>query len=580
MDGSPARRPTVRAREPEAMLAERARARTVIGTPSATNLPYASLPLAPPSRADVGAALRPGTLVGKYRIVRLIGHGGQGSVFLAVDQKLRRQVALKTVNLTPTQREEWLSRFRNEARMLARLQHPNIVQVHEAFQVDGRPFFAMEYVEGDSLADLLERKCLSRRRFLELMAVCCDAVAFAHTKGVIHRDLKPENIIVTRDGSPKITDFGLARCLGEDVARTAATMDGEVLGSPAYMSPEQAHGQTDRIGPATDVYPLGTMLYQGLTGQLPFHADTPMALLLQVVRDDPMPPAALDSSVDGDLNAICMKALEKEASDRYADALEMASDLRRYLNHEPVRVRPATLRARFVKGLRRNRDLAVLSGVGLMFMAVAMALSIAWFTRLSASNVRKSFHAELRSVANTAAMMFTPEELGRIQTVEDEQGAAFGRVVDRLNEIRRRNLRVQNACILRRTGDTGRIVLVADADMPLAHVATGTRHVGDVYETSPGRELIRLFLPGYYGLSPLIIESDDKLTVYATITDEKGRPAAVLGLEASPEQVQHMMQPVLRTTVQVSGLGAIGFMGFALVSGVRLLRIRTRRWRH
>ena len=557
---------------------QRAETRTVITQAAAESPASASLPLPPPRATGGSPVLDPGAVVGKYQIVREIGRGGQGRVFLAVDQKLRRQVALKTENVTRTEGEEWLNRFRNEARTLARLDHPNIVQVYEAFQVGGQPFFAMEYVEGDSLAEVMQQNRLSTWQLVEVIATCCDAVAFAHTQGVIHRDLKPENILIARDGKPKITDFGLARDVQQDAMRTAATLDGVVLGSPAYMAPEQANGRSDHIGPHTDVYSIGTMLYEILTHRLPFCADTPMAMLLQIVREEPEPAIKVNTTLDHDLNAICMKAIEKDPADRFPNAAEMAADLHRYLSYEPVLARAAPVTARFAKGLRRNRDLAAISGIALTFMAIALAMSITWFARLSASSVTEALHTELRSVADTAAMMFSAEELARLRTPDDEKSETFRNVVNRLNEIRRRNLRVRNAYILRRSDDTGQLNFVADADAFLgAGVTARANHVGAPHRTSHSARFMRAFQWQQTLPKPVVFESDGILSGYAAITRQKGTPAAVLCLDISTEQVQRLMAPVLRTTAQVSGLGAVGFMGLAAVAGVRVMRRQRRR---
>jgi hypothetical protein len=251
-----------------------------------------------------------------------------------------------------------VARFRAEAEAAAQLQHPNFVQVFEVGQVNGRPFFSMEYVDGGSLAQLIAREPLPPRRAAELVATLAAAVHAAHERGIVHRDLKPSNVMMTGGGTPKIADFGLAKRLGTD---SGHTQTGEILGTPSYMAPEQAEGKKE-IGPSTDVYALGAMLYELLTNKPPFEGISGLDWLRVVTTQDPVAPSRLAPAVPRDLEAICLKCLEKSPARRYASARELAEDLRRFLDGRPVVARRIGTARRVWKWVRRHPLGAALAG--------------------------------------------------------------------------------------------------------------------------------------------------------------------------------------------------------------------------
>jgi mono/diheme cytochrome c family protein len=285
-----------------------------------------------------------------HEIVRVLDRGGMGVVYEARQLGLGRTVAIKMISagrLGP----EAVSRFRLEAEAAARLQHANFVQIFEIGQVDGHPFYSMEYVAGGSLAELLTRKPPSARQAAEMTATLARAVHAAHESGIVHRDLKPSNIMLTPDGIPKIADFGLAKRLDHG---TAHTHTGDILGTPSYMAPEQAEGHKDQIGPATDVYALGAILYELLARKPPFQGATPLASLRLVIAHEPIAPSQLAPSVPPDLEAICLKCLEKAPARRYPSAQALADDLQRFLSGEPVTARRSGWARRTWKWVRRH----------------------------------------------------------------------------------------------------------------------------------------------------------------------------------------------------------------------------------
>lgn len=267
-----------------------------------------------------------------YDILERIGRGGTGVVYKAWQFRLKRYVALKMLRDGALADAEQRARFRGEAEAVARLRHPNIVQIHDTGEHEGRPYLALEYVEGGSLARRLSLGPLQLVEAVHLVETVARAVHAAHESGVIHRDLTPANILLDADGSPRISDFGLAKRLDRD---TTQTYSGAILGTPAYMAPEQAAGQNKRVGVATDVYALGTILYELLTGRLPFRAPSPLETMNLILFEEPPGPRRLDARLPRDLETICLKCLQKETQRRYASALELAEDLRRWKSREP-----------------------------------------------------------------------------------------------------------------------------------------------------------------------------------------------------------------------------------------------------
>lgn len=310
-----------------------------------------------------------------YEVLGELGRGGMGVVYKARQVKLQRLVAIKTILTGAHAGPDERQRFQIEIETIARLQHPHFVQIFEVGEIEGRPYCVLEFVEGGSLAGQLTGKPLPVRWSTEIVATLARAIEEAHRQDIIHRDLKPANVLLARREEdeqtilvPKITDFGLAKRLDENRSHTQTGM---IVGTPAYMAPEQAAARSQDIGPATDVYALGAILYEMLSGRPPFTAETTLETIQQVIDREPLPPRLLAPAVDRDLETIVLKCLEKEPSRRYISAAELADDLERYLANEPILARSINLLERLQRELVHSQHETHLRpwGKGLMLLA-------------------------------------------------------------------------------------------------------------------------------------------------------------------------------------------------------------------
>jgi len=326
-----------------------------------------------------------------YEILGELGRGGMGVVYRARQTAVNRIVALKMILAGGHAAETELDRFRTEAEAIGRIQHPNIVQIYEVGQHDGLPYFSLEFCPGGSLDRKLNASPMVPMEAARLIETLARAMQAAHDKGVIHRDLKPANVLLAEDGSPKITDFGLAKKL-DDVGRTAS---GAILGTPSYMAPEQADGQTRNLSPACDVYALGVILYESLTGRPPFKATTTLDTILQVLGDEPVSPRQILPAIPRDLETICLKCLQKEPRKRYDSALSLADELRRFLNGEPILARPVGLVEQGWRWCRRKPLVAgLIAGVIVSILTGFLAsLLFAFQAQASAKDAREAQEA-------------------------------------------------------------------------------------------------------------------------------------------------------------------------------------------
>ncbi len=360
---------------------------------------------------------------GGYDVLARIAEGGMGVVFRARDRALNRVVALKVMRGGALASKLRRRRFLQEAEAAAGLHHPNIVPIHQIDEVNRYPFYTMDFVEGLPLDVHVRRAGAGPRVAAGLLATIAEAVQHFHQRGLIHRDLKPENILVTPEGAPKIIDFGIAKKVGDAFSGDSGswTVEGDLLGTPHYMSPEQAAGRVQEVDTRSDVYALGTILYELLAGAPPFHGLPQARLLLAIQEDDPRSLRAQRHEVEADLEAITFKALAKEPERRYQSAIELAQDLRRYLEDRPILARPATLRYRAKKFLRRRWPAAAASAA-----VVATAVTALGWVALE-RRARRAQIDELLQQAAAAALEERPLLYERVLGVDPDNAVARAR---------------------------------------------------------------------------------------------------------------------------------------------------------
>jgi WD40 repeat protein len=364
-----------------------------------------------------------------YEVQALLGRGGMGLVYKTRHLRLNRLVALKMLIAGEYAGPRERARFQRESEAVARLRHPNVVQIYDVGEHDGRPYFTMEFVEAGTLSQALAGTPQPAMKAAETVATLARAVQAAHASGIIHRDLKPANVLLTDDGTLKITDFGLARKIEGDAEFTLA---GARIGTPSYMAPEQALGKTSAMGPLVDVYALGAILYEALTGRPPFKGETSAETERQVINEEPAAPSRLNAKVPRDLETICLKCLHKDAARRYASAAELADDVQRFLDGQPVRARPVGWTERVWRWGIRNRGIAAaLSGVA-MLVALIVAGSV-W----AAAHFRM-LEGEQRKLAKEKGDLADEKERERQKAVvaEKREATLRGRSEEQGRELR------------------------------------------------------------------------------------------------------------------------------------------------
>ena len=347
-----------------------------------------------------------------FNVKKKLGRGGMGTVFLAVDERLNRRVAIKVLNASVSTAANVQARFRQEAQTVAGLQHTNIAQLYSVEEHNGQPFLVMEFVDGTSLEERIQHSPQTPEFAAKTILSLAQAMQHCHEQGVVHRDLKPSNILVDSSDAMKIADFGLAKTLQGD---SATTRTGEILGTPGYMAPEQASGSVETPGPACDIYGLGGVLYRLLTGRVPFDSPDPMHTVLMVISDTPVSPRKLQPSIPRDLETICLKCLEKSPRNRYSSASDLADDIKRFIDGRPIHARPASIVEKTLKWSRRRPALALL--IALTFLAIPMVILAQWYhsDQLSKALERSQRLADEGSDFTTWVL---EEHLGKLRTFQ------------------------------------------------------------------------------------------------------------------------------------------------------------------
>ena len=423
---------------------------------------------------------------GNYTLLAELGRGGMGIVYRAKDPSMNRLVAIKVIISGPFAGERELKRFQAEAEAAARLDHPHIVPVYEFGEIEGRRFLSMKLVEGVDLVKRMRGVPMESRAVAQLLSKLARAIHHAHQRGILHRDLKPANVLMDEQDQPHVTDFGLAKLKDRESDLTLST---DVLGSPNYMAPEQAAGKVDQLTTATDVYSLGAIMYETLTGRPPFKSPSPLETMRMVIETDPIPPRVLYSFADRDLETICLKCLTKEPAGRYGTALELAEDLERWLRLEPIRARPSRVPERVAKWMRRNPKVATLllllhvvfvvgiSGILLMSLRLASANRAKQQANLQLQkNVRDFEWQRIDELIATGKRPQALALLGRFLRRDARDGAAARRLISMLNQC---NFALPAAAPLQHSVGINSLELSADGAHVLTAAADGKARVWD-----------------------------------------------------------------------------------------------------
>jgi eukaryotic-like serine/threonine-protein kinase len=407
--------------------------------------PQATLTIAPSLQRELNpSARRLPSHIGRYRIIRLIGEGGMGVVYQAEQEQPRRTVALKVIK-SAWASPELVRRFEQESEVLARLQHPGIAQVYEAGATDTesgpQPYFAMEFIQGQTLCEYAAAHHLSIRARLEIMVKICDAVHHAHQRGIIHRDLKPGNILVDETGQPKILDFGVARMTDADAQATRQTDLGQLIGTLAYMSPEQVLADPLELDTRSDVYALGVILYELLADRLPYALSRKLDEAVRTIREtDPARLSSISRNYRGDIETIVAKALEKDKIRRYNSAAGLAADVRHYLHDEPITARPPSTTYQLRKFARRNR--ALVAGVAAVFLVLVAGIVASTWEAVRANRAGQAAIAE-RDRAVEAQARARAAEQGTAQQRDRAVGAEQAANTERNHAVSAQNQAVQ-----------------------------------------------------------------------------------------------------------------------------------------
>jgi hypothetical protein len=495
-------------------------------------------------------------------------------------------VALKTVHPEVLADPHWLARFRVEASVAAGLQHPNIVQVHEILEVGGTPVLVMEFVEGPDLAHRVEAGPYAPQEAARLLAEVCEAVDFAHGHGIIHRDIKPGNLLLGPGGVPKLADFGLATRVGPDT-QTPGEAEG-VVGTPAYMAPEQARGEAQRVTSRTDVYALGATLYFTLTGRPPFRGSSFSGVVSQVLQAQPSPPSVLRPSVDRDLEAICLKAMQKDPDLRYGSAGEMARDLRHFLARLPVGARRYGVLEAVGRALAAARTAFALGLLAIAMLVGGVNAAVYLLHAEAKADVFQELRRKVRDLASTAVLLVDPAQVRAVSGPGAAAHPAARALAATLDAVQEASPDIRYVWIMRRRAEDGDAVefVVSNETFAAFEALDVNRNgvlepeeqaaqPGEPFDAAAVPELLRGFE------APTADRSYDvtdqwgvALSGYAPVRDHEGNAIAVLGVDIKRVDLVEHFAALDRARL----LGVAFSAAFAVLGLVGLVSALVGRW--
>lgn len=524
----------------------------------------------------------------RYRLERELGAGGMGQVFLATDMDLERRVAIKTILPELVCDADWVSRLRLEACVAAGLQHPNLVQVFEILTVGATPVIVMEYVPGRTLTEMLGEGWLTPLHLTSLMTEVCDGIAYAHARGVIHRDLKPANILLSREGQPKVSDFGLAvrHQAGEQYRHHAS--DERVIGSPFFMSPEQALNSTQLPDTRSDIYSLGATLYYGLTGRAPVSGKTMDDVIGAVIHHTPPRPSTLGIDVSPDLEAICFKALHKDPAQRYSTAAEMADDLRRSLGGLPVSARRYRLWEAAGRAMKARKEALAVGLALILLMMTGLYAAVSLLTTTAENALMGEIRRKVIDIATLSTLMIDPALVEAAIDSGSRNHVRARQLAAQLNTICHATTGVRFIYILRqpRRNDPQLEFVVtnasflSDAELDLnQNGLVDTDEVpsmpGDPFDATPYPAMLLGF---HKSTADATTENLDQwgiaLSGYAPIRDHDGHSIGVLGVDISSLQLRADFESL----EQSRNLALLVTVGLAVLSLILLLSTLVGLW--
>ena len=521
----------------------------------------------------------------RYRVEKELGHGGMGIVYRAVDLKLNRTVALKTILANASVSEEQIQRFRFEIKAAAMLQHKNIVSVHEVMEINGCPVCVMEFIEGVSLHEAVHKGMLDTKALVDIFIQLGVALGYAHSRGLMHRDIKPGNVMLTKEGVPKIMDFGLAKLLQKNESDTDSpqTIEGAILGTPSFMSPEQATGDPRQMSNSTDIYSLGATFYFTLTGRPPHDGENAIQVIQKVLSEPPTLPTTLNVHLPKDLEAICLKAMEKKPLLRYLTAPEFSEDLEHFREQKPISARRYDFKEKLFRAIALKKEMFTFSMFLVVLMFVGLVLSQGIHYRISRESLTDDLRERLKGIASTATLLVNAKDIEQIHTPADQNKEAFTRLVNSLKDVKRHNPKLEYVYLMRLSAQknkaaqsTQNLEFIAEDDMldsveeldedknGLLDKQEAPPAIGEVYEETGKFPAMKHGLQTACADASVEVMDDYgvSLSGYAPIRDAEGNAVAVLGVDMKNDNVARIFQDIQHAFFW--GVGFSIFLSLAL----------------